>query len=157
MAVSNVKGRFNKVTGVATMDDNNVNSLKVEIEIDAASVETGDDERDEYLQGEDFFYVAKYPTITFVSKRVAKTDENRLQVIGELTIRGITKEVSVSLEGPTPEIQDPGGMIRRGVTGSAKINRKDFGMVLNKVLDNGSVILGNDVTISLDIEMTKKQ
>ena len=156
MTVSNVKGDFNKARGVVTIDDNDVNNLKVEVSIDAASVNTDHAKRDDHLRSEDFFNVAKYPTITFVSKKVTKVDANRLKVTGDLTIRGITKEISVEVEGPTAEIKDPGGNIRRGATGTAKINRKDFGMVWNKVLDNGGLVVGDEVNIAIEVELVKK-
>ena len=156
MTVSNVKGDFNKARGVVTIDDNDVNNLKVEVSIDAASVNTDHAKRDDHLRSEDFFNVVKFPTITFVSNKVTKVDANRLKVIGDLTIRGITKEISVDVEGPTPEIKDPGGNIRRGATGTAKINRKDFGIVWNKVLDNGGLVVGDEVNIAIEVELVRK-
>jgi polyisoprenoid-binding protein YceI len=156
MTVSNVKGEFNKVAGVVIIDDNDINNLRVEVKIDAASVNTDHSKRDEHLRGEDFFYVAKFPTITFASKKVARVDDNRLKVVGDLTIRGITKEISVDVEGPTQEIKDPGGNMRRGATGTTKINRKDFGMVWSRVLDNGGMVVGDDVNIYIEVELIKK-
>jgi polyisoprenoid-binding protein YceI len=156
MTVSNVKGDFNKARGTVTIDENDVNNLRIEVTIDPASVNTDHAKRDEHLRGEDFFHVAKYPTITFVSSRVTRMDANRLKVIGDLTIRGITKEISVDVEGPTPEIRDPGGNMRRGATGMAKINRKDFGMLWNRVLDNGGLVVGDEVNIAIEVELVKR-
>jgi polyisoprenoid-binding protein YceI len=156
MTVSNVKGDFNRARGVVTIDDNDVKNLKVEVTIDPASVNTDHAKRDDHLRGEDFFNVAKYPTITFVSNKVTQVDANRLKVIGDLTIRGITKEITVDVEGPTPEVKDPGGNMRRGATGTAKINRKDFGIVWNKVLDNGGLVVGDEVNIAIEVELVKK-
>jgi polyisoprenoid-binding protein YceI len=156
MTVSNVKGDFNRARGVVTIDDNDVKNLKVEVTIDPASVNTDHAKRDDHLRGEDFFNVAKYPTITFVSNKVTQVDANRLKVIGDLTIRGITKEISVDVEGPTPEIRDPGGNMRRGATGTTKINRKDFGIVWNRVLDNGGLVVGDEVNIAIEVELVKK-
>ena len=156
MTVSNVKGEFRKAKGTVTLDENSLTGLKVELTLDAASVNTDHAKRDDHLRSEDFFDVAKYPTITFVSKKVIQVDQNRLQVIGDLTIRGVTKEITVDVEGPTPEVKDPGGNIRRGATGSSKINRKDFGMVWHKVLDNGGLVVGDEVNISVEVELVKK-
>ncbi len=156
MTVSNVKGEFKKMKGNAKIDDNNITGLTVEVNIDAASVNTDHAKRDDHLRSEDFFHVAKYPTITFVSKKVTKVDENRLKVIGDLTIRGVTKEIAVDVEGPTPEVKDPGGNIRRGATGTSKINRKDFGIAWSKVLDGGGLVVGDEVNISVEIELVRK-
>jgi polyisoprenoid-binding protein YceI len=156
MTVSNVKGDFNKARGIVTIDDNDVKNLKVEVIIDPASVNTDHAKRDDHLRGEDFFNVAKHPTITFVSNKVTQVGANRLKVIGDLTIRGITKEISVDVEGPTPEIRDPGGNMRRGATGTTKINRKDFGIVWNRVLDNGGLVVGDEVNIAIEVELVKK-
>jgi len=130
--------------------------LNVELTIDAASVNTGHAKRDEHLKASDFFDVAKYPTITFVSKKVIKDGPDRLKVIGDLTIHGVTREVTVNVEGPTQEVKDPGGNLRRGATGTAKINRKDFGLTWNRALETGGVVVGEDVDISVEIELIKK-
>ena len=156
LTVSNVKGDFTKVKGAVTMDDKDVSNLNVELTIDAASVNTGHTKRDEHLKASDFFDVAKYPTITFVSKKVIKDGPDRLKVIGDLTIHGVTREVTVNVEGPTQEVKDPGGNLRRGATGTAKINRKDFGLTWNRALETGGVVVGEDVDISVEIELIKK-
>ena len=156
LTVSNVKGDFNKFQGVANIDDQNISHLKVEVAIDVASVNTGHAQRDEHLRGPDFFDVTKYPTITFVSKKVNKTETNRLKVIGDLTLRGVTREVTVDVEGPTPEVKDPWGNFRRGVTATTKINRRDFGLTWNKVLDTGSLVVGDEVDIYIEVELIRK-
>ena len=112
LMVSNVKGDFTKVRGMVTIDEQNIANLKVEITIDAASANTGHAKRDEHLRSADFFDVTKYPTITFVSKKIERTGANTLKVMGDLTIRGVTKEITVDVEGPTPEVKDPGGNFR---------------------------------------------
>jgi polyisoprenoid-binding protein YceI len=156
LTVSNVKGDFSRAKGFVILDDQNITDLKVELTIDASSVHTGHAKRDEHLRGADFFDVAKFPHITFVSKRVTKTDGNRLRVVGNLTIRGVTKEVTVDVEGPTPEIKDPWGGFRRGATGTTRINRKDFGILWNRVLDTGGVVVGDEVDIYIEIELVRK-
>jgi len=156
LTVSNVKGDFGKAKGVVTMDDKDITQLKVELTIDPASVNTNHAKRDEHLRGPDFFDVSKYPTLTFVSKRVIKTDANRLKVIGDLTIRGVTREITVDVEGPSPEVKDPAGNFRRGATGTSRINRKDFGMTWNRALDTGGLVVGDEVDIYVEVELIKK-
>lgn len=156
LTVSNVKGDFTKVKGVVTMDDKDVANLNVELTIDAASVNTGHAKRDEHLRAADFFDVAKYPTITFISKKVMKAGPDKLKVTGDLTVHGVTKEITVDVDGPTQEVKDPWGNFRRGATGTAKINRKDFGLIWNRVLETGGVVVGEDVDISIEVELIKK-
>ena len=156
LTVSNVKGDFNKSRGVVTIDDQNITNLKVEVFIDAASVNTGHAQRDEHLRGPDFFDVTKYPTITFVSKKVIKADMDRLKVVGDLTIHGVTREITVDVEGPTPEVKDPWGNFRRGATATTKINRRDFGLTWNKVLDTGGLVVGEEVNIYVELELVRK-
>ena len=156
LTVSNVTGTFTKAGGSATIDDQDVSNLKVEVTIDAASVDTAHAKRDEHLRGPDFFDVAKYPTITFTSKKVIKVEPNRLKVIGDLTLRGVTREITVDVEGPTQEVRDPGGNFRRGATGTSKINRRDFGMTWNRVLDTGGLVVGDEVSIYVELELVKK-
>ncbi len=156
LMVSNVKGDFTKVKGAVMMDERDIANLKLEITIDAASVNTGHAKRDEHLRNADFFDVAKHPTITFVSKRVVKAGPDRLKVIGDLLMHGVTKEITIDVEGQTQEVKDPGGNFRRGATGTAKINRKDFGLTWNRALETGGVIVGEDVDISVEIELIKK-
>jgi len=156
LMVSNVKGDFTKVKGVVTMDDKDVTNLNVELAIDAASVNTGHAKRDEHLRAPDFFDVAKYPTITFVSRKVMKAGPDKLKVIGDLTIHGVTKEITVDVEGPTQEVKDPWGNFRRGATGTAKINRKDFGLTWNRALETGGVVVGEEVDLFIEVELIKK-
>ena len=138
------------------MDDRDVSNLNVELTIDAASVNTGHAKRDEHLRAADFFDVAKYPTITFISKKVIKDGPDRLKVTGELTMHGVSREVTVNVEGPTQEVKDPWGNFRRGATGTAKINRKDFGLTWNRALETGGVLVGEDVDIFVEVELIKK-
>jgi polyisoprenoid-binding protein YceI len=156
LTVSNVKGDFSKSRGVVMIDDQNITHLKVEVFIDAASINTGHAQRDEHLRGPDFFEVTQYPTITFVSKKVIKTEPNRLKVVGDLTIHGVTREITVDVEGPTPEVKDPWGNFRRGATATAKINRRDFGLTWNKVLDSGGLVVGDEVNIYVEVELVRK-
>jgi len=131
--------------------------MKVEAAIEAASVNTGHTQRDDHLRGPDFFDVARYPAITFVSRKVIKADGDKLRVTGDLTIHGVTREITVDVEGPTAEVKDPGGNFRRGATATAKINRRDFGLAWNKVLDNGGLVVGDEVNIYVEVELVKKR
>jgi polyisoprenoid-binding protein YceI len=156
LTVSNVTGTFNKIKGTASVEGEDLATLKVEVTIDAASVDTGHQKRDEHIRTADFLDVAKYPTITFVSKKVVKAEPGKLRITGDLTLHGVTREITVDLEGPTPEIKDPWGNFRRGATGTAKIDRRDFGVTWNKALDTGGLVVGNEVGIQVDIEWVRK-
>jgi polyisoprenoid-binding protein YceI len=156
LTVSNVKGDFGKWKGVVNLDDQNISSLKVDLTIDASSVNTGHVKRDEHLRGPDFFDVTKFPTITFASKKVTQTDTNRLKITGDLTIRGVTREVTLDVEGLTPEVKDPWGGFRRGATATGKINRKEFGLTWSKTLDSGGLVVGDEVDIYAEVEMVRK-
>ncbi|WP_224981344.1 YceI family protein [Geomonas agri] len=155
LMVSNVKGNFEKHKGTVEINDKDITKSKVSVTIDTASVNTNVAKRDEHLRSADFFDVAKYPTMTFTSKKVAKAGKDKLKVTGDLTLHGVTKEVVLNVEGPAKESKDPWGNLRSGVTASTKINRKDFGLVYNAMLETGGVAVGEDVDINLEIEMIK--
>jgi len=155
MMVSNVRGTFEKVNGVVNIDERDITKSKVEVTIDTASVNTGVQKRDEHLRGADFFDVAKYPTMKFVSRKVIKVGKGKLKVTGDLTLHGVTKEVVLDVEGPSRESKDPWGNLKSGAEASAKINRKDFGLVYNAALETGGVAVGEEVIINLEIELAK--
>ena len=155
MMVSNVTGSFEKHSGVVEINDQDIAKSKVSVTIDAASVNTNMAKRDAHLKSADFFDVAKYPTITFVSRKVAKAGKGKLKVTGDLTLHGVTKQVVLDVEGPTRESKDPWGNLRSGVVANTKINRKDFGLVYNAALETGGVAVGEEVAINLEIEMIK--
>ena len=156
LMVSNVKGSFEKHTGVVEINDKDITKSKVEVNIDTNSINTNVQKRDEHLRSADFFDVVKYPAMTFVSKKVAKAGKDKLKVTGDLTLHGITKQVVLDVEGPTKESKDPWGNIRKGATATIKINRKDFGLVWNAALETGGVAVGEEITITMEIEMIKK-
>ena len=156
LMVSNVKGNFEKYTGVVEINDKDITKSKVQVNIDTNSINTNVQKRDEHLRSADFFNVAKYPAMTFVSKKVAKAGKDKLKVTGDLTLHGITKQVVLNVEGPTRESKDPWGNIRKGATATTKINRKDFGLVWNAALETGGVTVGEEITITLEIEMIRK-
>ncbi len=155
LMVSNVKGSFEKFAGVVDINDKDMSKSKVEVTIDTASINTNVQKRDEHLRSADFFDVAKYPTMKFVSKKVAAAGPDKLKVTGDLTLHGITKEVVLDVEGPAKVSKDPWGNFRSGAVASTKINRKDFGLVWNAALETGGVAVGEEVTITLEIEMIK--
>lgn len=156
LMVSNVKGEFEKYTGIVEINDTDITKSKVQVSIDTNSINTNVQKRDEHLRSADFFNVAKYPAMTFVSKKVAKAGKDKLKVTGDLTLHGITRQVVLDVEGPTRESKDPWGNIRKGATATTKINRKDFGLVWNAALETGGVMVGDEITITLEIEMIKK-
>ena len=155
LMVSNVRGEFKKVTGKVVYDESNPAATVVEANIDVSTVNTGEPQRDKHLKSPDFFDLDKFPTMTFVSKSAQKTAQG-LDITGDLTIHGITKPVVLHVSGITPEIKDPFGMLRRGATATAVINRQDFGVLWNKSLDGGGVVVGDEITITIDIETTRK-
>lgn len=155
LMVSNVKGSFEKLTGTVDINDTDITRSKVEVSIDTTSINTNVQKRDEHLRSADFFDVAKYPAMTFVSKKVAKDGKDKLKVTGDLTLHGVTKEVVLFVEGPSQESKDPWGNFRKGASATAKISRKDFGLIWNKALETGGVVIGDEILITLEVEMIK--
>lgn len=155
LMVSNVRGSFKKVTGKVVFDEANPSATVVQASIDVSTVDTGEPARDTHLKSPDFFDLAKFPTMTFVSKSASKTSQG-IDLSGDLTLHGVTKAVVLHVSDITKEIKDPRGMLRIGATATTVINRQDFGMVWNHNLDGGGVVVGNDVTITIDIEVARK-
>jgi polyisoprenoid-binding protein YceI len=154
MMISNVKGQFAKVTGGLTLDESDLTKSHVEATIEASSLETRDAQRDGHLKSEDFLHVDKFPTLSFKSTSI--TDRNGERTVeGDLTIRGVTRKVRFAVEGPTPAAKDPWGNTRIAVSATTKINRKDFGLTWNTALETGGVLVGDEVTITLDAEFVK--
>ncbi|HEY4186905.1 MAG TPA: YceI family protein [Polyangia bacterium] len=156
LMVSNVRGEFGQLSGRVVVDDVDITRSSVDVSIDVSTVNTHDAKRDEHLRSPDFFDVAKFPTITFKSKRVQPGKGGDLFVTGELTIRGITREVTLDVEPLSAEINDPWGNVKRGASARARINRKDFDVVWNAALDGGGVLVGEEVSITLEIELGRK-
>ena len=156
MAISTVRGAFSKVTGSLVFDDKDISKSTIDVTIDANSVDTRVPDRDNDLRSDKFFDVAHYPSITFKSKKVEQVAPGKLKVTGDLTIRGTTKEVVLDVEGPTIPMKDPWGNTRVAATATTKINRQDFGVKWNATLDNGGVVVGDDVSIVIDVELVKK-
>ena len=155
MMISNVKGQFAKVTGALTLDESVLANSKVQAVIEAASIETRDAQRDAHLKSPDFLDAEKFPTLSFKSTRVSLVQDGELAVEGDLTIRGITRKVVFTVEGPTPPAKDPWGNTRVAVAATTKINRKDFGLTWNTALETGGILVGDEVTITLDVQFVK--
>jgi polyisoprenoid-binding protein YceI len=156
LMISNVKGEFTQVTGTVELDDANPNASSINMTVDVNSISTREPQRDAHLKSADFFDVAKFPTITFVSKEVVKSGDDSYEVVGDLTIHGVTKTVDLNVESVTPEMKDPYGMFRRGAEAKTTILRSDFGLVYNAALETGGVLIGDDVHITIDTELVRK-
>lgn len=155
MMIAKVHGGFEKLSGSLSLDSSDITKSSIEAVIDASSINTREAQRDTHLKSADFFDVEKYPTLNFKSTKVEK-DGDDLKVTGDLTIHGITKEVVLAVEGPTAEMKDPYGNIKIGISATTKIKRKDFGLTWNAALEAGGVLVGDDVTISLDVQFAKQ-
>ena len=155
LMISNVKGEFTKVTGAIEYDEANPSATKINVTVDVSSIGTREPQRDTHLKSPDFFDAEKFPTITFVSKEVVKSGDDSFEVVGELTIHGVTKTVDLNVEEFTPEMKDPFGLYRRGATAKTTIVRSEFGLVYNSALETGGVLIGDDVHITIDLEMTR--
>jgi polyisoprenoid-binding protein YceI len=156
LMISTVRGQFKGVTGSVNWDDQDITKSTVDVTIDAKTVDTSEPQRDNDLRSEKFFEVAKYPTITFKSKKVEPISAGKLKVTGDLTIHGVTKEVVLDVEGPTAPIKDPWGNTRVALNATTKVNRQDYGVKWNANIDGGGVVVGDDVNITIDLEMIKK-
>jgi len=155
MMITNVKGHFTGVTGVLTLDEQDVTKSHVEASIDAASINTREPDRDTHLKSADFLDVEKFPKLTFASTRITRNGDEELKVEGDLTIHGVTRKVEFAVEGPTPPGKDPWGNTRIGWTATTKINRKDFGLTWNTTLETGGILVGDEVTITFDVQAVK--
>jgi polyisoprenoid-binding protein YceI len=155
MMISNVKGQFTRVKGTLALDETDLTNSHVEASIEAASINTRDTERDTHLKSADFFEAEKFPTLSFKSTRISRVGDGEVAVAGDLTIHGITRNVVFSVEGPTPPTKDPWGNTRVGLSATTKINRTDFGLTWNAALETGGILVGDEVTITLDVQFVK--
>jgi polyisoprenoid-binding protein YceI len=155
MMIANVKGHFAKVSGVLVRDESDPARDRIEATIEAASVQTRDEQRDAHLKSADFFDVEKFPTLHFKSTGVKVVGGGELSVEGDLTIHGVTRKVRFAVEGPTAPAKDPWGNTRIGLSASTRINRKDFGLTWNAALETGGILVGDDITITLDAQFVK--
>jgi polyisoprenoid-binding protein YceI len=156
LMIANVKGEFTKVTGRVSFDPDQPESLSAEAAIDVSTINTREPDRDKHLKSADFFDVAHFPTLAFKSNR-AKIGPDGLKLTGDLTIHGATHEVTLEVEGPTSPVQDPWGFTRVGASATTKINRKDFGLTWNQALETGGVLVGDEIKITVDVELTTQR
>ena len=155
MMIANVRGHFSGVKGSLTLDEANVTNSKIEATIDASTIDTREPQRDAHLKSADFLEVEKFPTLSFRSTKVTPNGDGELKVEGDLTIHGVTKSVIFNVEGPSPEHKDPWGNLRRAITATTKINRKDYGLTWNAALETGGILVGEEVAITLEVEFIK--
>jgi polyisoprenoid-binding protein YceI len=155
MMISWVSGAFSGITGFVRFDPKNLSESQVEATIDAATVSTRVPERDRHLKSADFLDVRRYPTITFRSTKIISTEAQSYNVDGELTIRGVTRGVTLRVESLTPEIKDSDGLLRRGAHAATSIERRDFGLLWNAVLESGGFVVGDEVEITIDLELIR--
>jgi polyisoprenoid-binding protein YceI len=155
MMIAKVHGGFEKMSGQLVYDKEQPTKSSIDVSIETASINTRESQRDTHLKSPDFFDVEKYPTITFKSTRI-EGQLGDLKVVGDLTIHGVTQSVSLDVEGPSEEIKDPWGNIKIGASGQTKIKRKDFGLTWNAALEAGGLLVGDDVTITLDVQFVKQ-
>ena len=155
MMISNVKGKFTGLTGKLLLNEADISRSSIEASIQVATLNTGDEQRDTHLKSGDFFDVEKFQTMTFVSTKVQPIGEGEGKVTGDLTLHGVTKQVTFEVEGPSEPGKDPWGNTRIGLSATTKINRKDFGLAWNAALETGGVLVGEEVAISLDVQFIK--
>jgi polyisoprenoid-binding protein YceI len=154
MMVSTVRGTFGKMSGTVQLDPKDLTKTVVDATIEVASITTNNERRDNHLRSADFFDVEKFPTMTFKSKSVRVAGAGKLKVTGDLTIHGVTKEVTWDVDGPTPEL-NAGRVIKRGASATTVIKRSEFGMVWNRAIEAGGVTVGDEVSITVDLELDK--
>jgi polyisoprenoid-binding protein YceI len=157
LMLSNVRGTFSGMKGTVVYDPANPSATEVEATIDAATISTGEPNRDGHLKSAEFLDVAKYPEIVFKAKRTEKIGDSEFKVTGDLTIHGVTREVTLSVEDVSPEAKDPWGGTRIGATAKTRIDRQQFGVSWNSPLETGGVVIGDEVKLEFDLEFTKAQ
>jgi polyisoprenoid-binding protein YceI len=155
MMITTVRGRFTDVKGTVVTEDNDPTKAQVEVIIDVNSIDTREPQRDAHLKSADFFDVEKFPYITFKSKRVTDVRGDEFKLVGDLTIHGVTREVvlEVTSEG---QAKDPWGNERAGYSATTRINRSDFGLTWNQALETGGLLVGDEIKITLDLELIKQ-
>jgi polyisoprenoid-binding protein YceI len=154
LMITNVKGRFGTLSGTVDYDPEKPEASQIDVSIDATSIDTRDEKRDGHLRSPDFFDTEKFPSITFKSTSVKKTDDG-FAATGDLTIHGVTKPVTLEVETPSAQSKDPWGNTRIGASATAKINRKDFGLNWNAALEAGGVLVGEQVKISIEVSLVQ--
>lgn len=155
MMISTVRGRFNEFSGTVAFDEGSPTSSTVDVTIDVASIDTREQQRDEHLRSPDFFDAANFPNMTFKSKRIEQADDNNGRLIGDLTIKDITKEVALDVEY-AGQAQSPWGTTNAGFSASGSIDRKEFGLTWNQALETGGILVGDKIKIDIEVELIKQ-
>lgn len=155
LMISTVRGRFASVSGTLDLDENDPGSARLEVSIDVASLDTRQEQRDAHLRSPDFFDAERYPTIRFASKRVVGDVHGDFELVGDLTIRDVTREVrlEVTAEGLG---KDPWGGFRAGFSAKGKIDRREFGLTWNQTLETGGIVVGDEIKLSVDAEFVRQ-
>ena len=155
MMISNVRGRFESFTGEVDFDEENPANTTVEVQIDANSIDTREPNRNNHLRSQDFLYAEKYPYLTFRSKRVEVTGKNRARLVGDLTVRDITREVTLDVEY-SGQAKSPWGTTSAGFSASGSLNRKDWDLTWNQALETGGVLVGDEIKFNVEVEIVKQ-
>ena len=156
MMIATVRGEFRKVTGTITLDEKEFSKSSVEAVIDATTIDTREERRDNDLRSANFFDVAKFPTITFKSRSVTRLGKGKFKVAGDLTMHGVTKDVVLDVEGLDTQVNDPRRGPKMGASATTQIKRSDFGLTWNRVIETGGVAVSDEVAIIIDLELVKK-
>lgn len=156
MMIAKVHGGFEKMSGSLVLDSQDLSKSSIEATIDASTINTRESQRDTHLKSADFFDIEKFPTINFKSTKIESAGGGELKVTGDLTIHGVTKQVTLDVEGPSAEMKDPWGNTKIGASATTKIKRKDFGLTWNAALEAGGVLVGDDVNITLEVQFVKQ-
>jgi polyisoprenoid-binding protein YceI len=157
LVVAKVRGRFHQYTAKVILDDKDISKSFVDITVDVDSIDTDNEQRDKHLRSDDFFAVTKHPSMRFVSRSVRRQGDDKLVVVGDLTIRGVTKAVVLQVSGPSPEFKDPGGRVHLAFSSETEVNRFDYGLQWSKTVEGGGYVVGEDVKIELDLELMNKR
>lgn len=156
MMITNVRGEFQKIKGTVEWNPDNLDETRIVADIDANSINTREAQRDGHLRSADFLDVEKYPSLEFRSTSIKRAGSDRLTVTGDLTIHGTTRSVTLDVEGPSPPSKDPFGNLRVGATATTKIKRSDYGMTWNSVIEAGGVLVGDDISITIDVSLIQQ-
>ncbi len=156
LMVSTVRGQFKAVTGTVALDEADLTRSRVQVEVDAASIETGEPKRDGHLKSPDFFDVAKFPKLSFRSTRIERAGDE-FKLTGDLTMHGVTRPVTLTVDSLSAPTKDPYGRLVRGVSAHGKLNRKDWGLAWNAPLETGGVLVGEEVKLQIDAELVAKK
>jgi polyisoprenoid-binding protein YceI len=155
MMISNVRGRFENFTGEVNFDEHNPENTTVEVQMDASSINTREVKRDNHLRSQDFLYVEKYPYLTFLSKRVELTSKNRARLVGDLTVRDTTREVTLNVEY-SGLAKSPWGTTSAGFSATGTLNRSDWNLTWNQALETGGVLVGDEIKFNIEVEIVKQ-